>query len=57
VKEGEWHTFELVATGNKIEHKIDGVTVRTSKVGGKASTFMLRAEIGAMQVKKIRVKE
>jgi hypothetical protein len=57
VKEGEWYTFELVAEGDKIEHKINGVTARTTKAAGKASSFVLRAEIGAMQVKNIRVKE
>lgn len=57
VKEGEWHTFDLVASGDKIEHQIDGKTVRTTKAAAKASTFILRAEIGAMQVKNIRVKE
>src|SRR4051794_33715231 len=31
VKEGEWHTFEIVVSGDKLEHKIDGTTVRTSK--------------------------
>jgi Domain of Unknown Function (DUF1080) len=57
VKLGEWGTFELVATGNMIEHKINGETVRTTKAGAKASTLMLRAEFGAMEVKNIRVKE
>jgi hypothetical protein len=58
VKEGEWYTFELVAVGDTIEHKINGVTARTSKAKtGKANTFVLRAEFGAMEVKNIRVKE
>jgi hypothetical protein len=57
VKEGEWYTFEIIVKGNKIEHKINGETVRTSNAGAKATPFMLRAEFGAMQVKNIRVKE
>ncbi|HZT83621.1 MAG TPA: DUF1080 domain-containing protein [Gemmataceae bacterium] len=57
VKEGEWHTFEVVVTGDKVEHKIDGKTVRTSKAGAKATPLKLRAEFGAMEVKNIRVKE
>ena len=58
VKEGEWYTFELVAVGDKIEHKIDGDTVRTTKnVKAIPSAFMLRAEFGAIQIKNIRAKE
>ncbi|MBI3823052.1 MAG: DUF1080 domain-containing protein [Planctomycetes bacterium] len=57
VKEGEWSTFELIAKGDKIEHKINGETARSSTGKAKANTFVLRAEIGAMQVKNIRVKD
>jgi hypothetical protein len=57
VKEGQWHTFEVVITGDKIEHKIDGVTVRTSKAKAPATPLKLRAEFGAIEVKNIRAKE
>src|SRR5262245_2109892 len=57
VKEGEWHTFEIVIQGDKVEHKIDGETVRTSKADAKATPFKLRAEFGAIEVKNIRAKE
>jgi len=57
VKEGEWSTFELIATGDKIEHKINGTTARTTKAAAKATEFILRAEIGKMEVKNIRAKE
>jgi hypothetical protein len=57
VKEGEWYAFDLVITGDKIEHKIDGKTVRTSKADAKATPFKLRAEIGAIEIKNIRAKE
>jgi hypothetical protein len=57
VKEGEWHTLEIVIKGDKVEHKIDGETVRTSKAGEKATPLMLRAEFGAIQIKNVRVKE
>jgi len=57
VKEGEWHTFEVVITGDKVEHKIDGEVVRTSKAQPKATPLKLRAEFGAIEVKNIRVKE
>jgi hypothetical protein len=57
VKEGEWHTFEIVVSGDKLEHKIDGTTVRTSKATAKATPLKLRAEFGSMEIKNIRVKE
>jgi hypothetical protein len=57
VKEGEWSTLEIVVTGAKLEHKINGETVRTSKAGAKATPLMLRAEIGALEVKNIRAKD
>jgi Domain of Unknown Function (DUF1080) len=57
VKEGEWYTLEIIVQGEKVEHKINGETVRTSKAGAKATPLMLRAEFGAIQIKNIRVKE
>jgi hypothetical protein len=57
VKEGDWYTFEIIVSGDKIEHKINGETARSSKAGAKATPFKLRAEIGALEIKNIRVKE
>ena len=57
VKEGEWTTLEIVVQDEKIEHKINGETVRTAKASAVAGRFMLRAEFGAIQIKNIRVKE
>jgi hypothetical protein len=57
VKEGEWYTFEIIVTGDKIEHKINGETARTSKAKDGATPFKLRAEFGALEIKNIRVKE
>jgi hypothetical protein len=56
VKEGEWHTFEIVVKDDKLEHKIDGATVRTSKAAAKATPLKLRAEFGAIEIKNVRVK-
>lgn len=58
VKEGEWYTFELIATGDKIEHRINGKVARAAKdAKGKAGTIVLRAEFGVIEIKNIRVKE
>ena len=51
------HGAEIVVAGDKIEHKVNGTTVRTSKAGPKATPFKLRAEFGAIEIKNIRVKE
>ena len=57
LKEGEWQTLEIIVQGDKVEHKINGQVVRTSKASVAASRFMLRAEFGAIQIRNIRVKE
>jgi hypothetical protein len=59
VKEGEWTPFEIVVTGDKIEHKVGGETARTStlKADAPASTFRIRAEFGSLEVRNLRVKE
>ena len=57
VKEGEWQTLEIIVQGDKVEHKINGQVLRTSKASAPASRFMLRAEFGAIQIRNIRVKE
>jgi hypothetical protein len=57
VKEGEWYHFEVVVAGDKIEHKIDGKTARTSTAKAKATPFKLRAEFGSIEIKNIRMKE
>lgn len=57
VKEGEWYTYELIATGDKVEHKIGGKVVRAAKdAKAKASTIVLRAEFGEIEIKNVRVK-
>jgi hypothetical protein len=57
VKEGEWHTCEIIAKGGTVEHKINGEVVRTTKMKAKAAPFIMRAEIGEIDVKNIRAKE
>ena len=57
LKEGEWQTLEIIVQGDKVEHKINGQVVRTSKASVAASRFMLRAEFGAIQIRNIRAKE
>jgi hypothetical protein len=59
VKEGEWFAFEIVAAGDKIEHRIAGETVRatTLKPDAPASTFRIRAEFGELEIRNLRAKD
>lgn len=57
VKEGEWYTMEIIVAGDKVEHKVNGESVRKSTAKGKSTSFMIRAEFGEIQVKNIRVKQ
>jgi hypothetical protein len=57
VKEGEWYTLEITASGDKVMHQINGKTVRTEKAKSASAPFIIRAEFGAIQIKNIRVKE
>jgi 3-keto-disaccharide hydrolase len=58
VKEGEWYTFEIVITGDKVEHKVNGEVARSGKTKGTAATpFRIRAEFGQIEYKNVRVKE
>jgi hypothetical protein len=57
VKEGEWYEMEITAKGDTVEHKVNGEIARSSKGKAASSTFAIRAEFGAMQIKNMRVKE
>ena len=59
VKEGEWCSFEIVVTGDRIEHKIAGEVARsaTLKADAAATPLRLRAEFGALEIRNLRVKE
>jgi hypothetical protein len=57
VKDGEWNTMEIIVDGENVEHKINGESARKSKAKAGATTFMIRAEFGVIEVKNVRVKE
>ena len=56
-KEGEWNQFEIVLKGDQAEFKCNGETIKTLKAKPGATPFGLRAELGPMQVRRLRVKE
>ena len=59
VKEGEWVAFEIVVTGDKIEHRVGGETARTAtlKPDAPATPFRIRAEFGELEIRNLRAKE
>lgn len=56
-KAGEWNQFDLVIKGESAEIKLNGDLVKTVKAKPGATTFGLRAELGPMEMKNLRVKE
>lgn len=56
-KEGEWNTFEIVVKGDKAEFKCNGETQRTLTAKPGATPLGVRAELGPIQIRRIRYKE
>jgi Fe-S oxidoreductase len=56
-KEGEWHDLEIIAQDGKVEFKCKGETQRAVKAKTASSPLGIRAEYGAVQIRRIRVKE
>ena len=57
LKEGEWNTFEIIIKGDKAEFKCNGETQRTGMTKGGPTPLTLRAELGPVEIRRIRVKE
>ncbi|MFO0801908.1 MAG: DUF1080 domain-containing protein [Gemmataceae bacterium] len=57
MKEGAWNPVVITMKDGKIEFKVNGESVRTANTKVEKSTFEIRAEFGAMQVRKFQVKE
>lgn len=58
LKEGEWNQFEILAKDGKIEFKNNGEVQRTEKIkSDKPTVLEIRAEFGAIQIRRLRVKE
>lgn len=57
MKDGEWNRFEIIVKDKKAEYKCNGEKIKTLTTKEEKSTFGLRAEGGAMQLKNLRIKE
>jgi hypothetical protein len=57
MKEGEWNQFEIIVTGDQAEFKNNGESLKTMKAKPGATPLGVRAELGPIQIRRIRVKE
>ena len=55
-KPGEWHRFEIIVKGDKVEFKCNGESQRTGAAKA-ASSLGVRAEFGAVTFRRMRFKE
>jgi hypothetical protein len=53
----QWNDFEIVVTGKKAEFKCNGETQKTLDVKAEKSPLGVRAELGPIQIRHLRVKE
>jgi len=56
-KENEWNEFEITIQGTKAEFKNNGETQRTLQTKSEKSVFELRAELGPVEYRRLRIKE
>lgn len=57
MKVGEWNPVEITAKGGKVEFKVNGEVIRSANTKLDKSTFGIRAEFGAIQIRHLRVSE
>lgn len=57
VKEGEWNQMEIIIKGDKAEFKINGESARSGAAKAGATPFMIRAEFGVIEFRRMRFKE
>ncbi len=55
LKEGEWNEFEIIVKGDTVEFRNNGEVQRTGKAKGDSSPFEIRAELGPVEFRWLRV--
>lgn len=56
MKEGEWNQLEIVIKGKKAEFICNGQVARTQTVKNDSSVLGVRAELGPVEIRRMRVK-
>jgi hypothetical protein len=54
IKVDEWNDFEIIVRGTDVEFKNNGETQRTEKVKSESSPLGVRAEFGAIAIRRMR---
>jgi hypothetical protein len=57
LKQDEWNELEIVPADGKATFTCNGQLVRSIPTKGESSTFAIRAEFGAMRMRKLRASE
>ena len=57
MKDSEWNAIEITLKEGKIEFKVNGEVVRSATTKVEKSRFEIRAEFGAIQIRKMQIKE
>jgi hypothetical protein len=57
LKEGAWNELDIVAQGDNVEFKVNGEAQKASKNKGAGNALGIRAEFGAIEIRRIRAKE
>ncbi len=57
IKVNEWNTMEIDVKNGSVEYKINGEKVDTKKTTADKGPFVVRAEIGGIAIKNMRVTE
>jgi hypothetical protein len=56
LEEGKWNQFEIISKDGKVEFKNNGEVQRMNPTKAEKSTLTLRAEIGGIQIRRLRAK-
>ena len=56
LKADDWNSFEIVLVGENAEFKCNGESIKKMKAKPAATTFGIRAEVGAIEIRRVRIK-
>ena len=56
LKEDAWQTLEIAVKAGKAEYKLDGKAVKSMTTKGEPTSLRIRAEFGAIEIRKLQVK-
>lgn len=56
LKADDWNSFEIALVGADAEFKCNGVSIKKMKAKPAATAFGIRAEAGAIEIRRVRIK-